>query len=309
MDIIGIGGAHIDRRGQVSGDYIPAASNPGTMREDIGGGALNALRNAVQLGLTCTMMSIRGGDAAGDQVARAIANSGIIDMSATFLDRATPTYTALIDRHGELVTGFADMGLYDIAFPKQLRRSSVREAIAAHRAVLCDANIPQAGVERLVELAADKPIYAIGVSPVKVMRLQIVLPRLACLFINRTEAAALTGQMGGTTSEMVDGLRALGLQAGVITAGQDALALFDGESTQILQPPAPACVRDVTGAGDALAGATVAALLKGMQLADALREGVAASLLTIENTQAVGRLDHEAFAAKLALVPEARRIV
>ncbi|RUZ38845.1 carbohydrate kinase, partial [Mesorhizobium sp. M7A.F.Ca.US.003.02.1.1] len=40
--ILAVGGAHIDRRGQVSGAYVPAASNPGTMREDVGGGHVGA---------------------------------------------------------------------------------------------------------------------------------------------------------------------------------------------------------------------------------------------------------------------------
>ncbi|TIL61678.1 MAG: carbohydrate kinase, partial [Mesorhizobium sp.] len=46
-NILAVGGAHIDRRGQVSGPYVPAASNPGTMREDVGGGVFNALRGVV----------------------------------------------------------------------------------------------------------------------------------------------------------------------------------------------------------------------------------------------------------------------
>ena len=45
--LVAAGAAHIDRRGRVSGPYVPAASNPGSMREEIGGGAFNALRNAM----------------------------------------------------------------------------------------------------------------------------------------------------------------------------------------------------------------------------------------------------------------------
>ena len=41
--------------------------------------------------------------------ATALAAAGIADLSATFLDRVTPSYTALLDRHGELIAGFADM--------------------------------------------------------------------------------------------------------------------------------------------------------------------------------------------------------
>ena len=129
--ILAVGGAHIDRRGRVSGVYVPAASNPGTMREDVGGGVFNALRTTVRRGASASLASLRGGDAAAETVARAIREAGIEDLSATFLDRTTPSYTAILDAGGELMVGFADMGLYDLAFPKQIRRSKVREAIAA----------------------------------------------------------------------------------------------------------------------------------------------------------------------------------
>src|SRR5690349_555449 len=120
--IFALGGAHIDRRGQSSGTFVPGASNPGTMAEDVGGGVFNALRTAIQRGATASLMSVRGGDAAGDTVARTIAGAGIADLSAVFLDRSTPSYTALLDRDGDVVAALADMGLYDLAFPRQIRR-------------------------------------------------------------------------------------------------------------------------------------------------------------------------------------------
>jgi sugar/nucleoside kinase (ribokinase family) len=226
-------------------------------------------------------------------------------MSAIFLDRITPSYTALLDRHGDLIAGFADMELYDLAFPKQLRRSLFREAVGAHDAILCDANVPQDGLERIAEMSRGKSIYAIAVSPAKAVRLRSVLSKLSCLFMNRCEACALAGETD-FSKKVVETLRALGLGMGVITAGKDALILFNGDTALTLQPPAPAFVADVTGAGDALAGATIAAMFHGKAPPDALREGVAAALLAIECPNAVPSLEDGAFTAKLALVPYAQ---
>src|SRR6185369_524873 len=116
--LLGVGGAHIDRRGQMSGQFVPGASIPGTMAEDVGGGVFNALRNAVQRGIEASLMSVRGADAAGENVARAIGEARIRDLSVVFLDRASPSYTALIDREGEVIAGLADMALYDLAFAR-----------------------------------------------------------------------------------------------------------------------------------------------------------------------------------------------
>ena len=303
--VLAIGGAHIDRRGQISGPYVPAASNPGMMREDVGGGVFNAVRTAVRRGLSASLMSVRGGDAAGETVARAIGEAGITDLSAVFLDRATPSYTAILDAEGDLVVGFADMALYDLAFPKQVRRSGLREAVGQADALLIDANLPAAALERLAGFEPTRPIFAIAISPAKVVRLKAVLGRLALAFLNRREVHALTG-LGEDTpaSAVIAGLRAIGLNAAVVTAGDGPVITYDGSGTFRLAPPPPRSVADVTGAGDALAGATAAALLAGHPLRQALREGVAAALLAIESDRAVPAFTPEEFAATLALVPD-----
>lgn len=307
--LFAIGGAHIDRRGQVSGAYVPAASNPGTMREDVGGGVFNALRTVVRCGISASLMSVRGGDSAGETVARTIAQAGIKDLSVTFLDRATPSYTAILDSEGELVVGFADMGLYDLAFAKQLRRANIRAAIEAADAILCDANLPAAALERLMAQAGSRPIFVIAISPAKVVRLTSLFERPALVFMNRREAAALTGLSRETPEkELVAGLRGIGMRGGVVTAGDRPALGFDKDGAFSITPPPPKAVSDVTGAGDALAGATTAALLRGLPLRLALREGVAAAGLAIESPLAVPDFTQASFAAALALVPDAQEV-
>ncbi|MER9296175.1 carbohydrate kinase family protein [Mesorhizobium sp. M0621] len=307
--ILAVGGAHIDRRGQVSGAYVPAASNPGTMREDVGGGVFNALRSAVRRGVSASLLSVRGGDAAADTVSRAIAAAGIADLSAVFLDRTTPSYTALIDSEGELIVGFADMALYELAFPKQIRRSRVREVIAVADAIFCDANLPTAALERLVSLAAGKPVFAIAISPAKIVRLKPVLGNLAVVFMNRREAIALADlDAAASPQDIVAGLKRAGLKSGVVTAGGSAMLGYDDAGAFSILPPLPRKVADVTGAGDALAGATVAALLRGLPLRVALREGIAAATLAIESADAVPNFTAATFAEALALVPDAQEV-
>jgi pseudouridine kinase len=304
--ILAAGGAHVDRRGRMTSDFVAGASIPGVMREDIGGGAFNALRAAVRRGARGSMLSVRGGDAAGDAVAKAFREAGVADCSAVFLDRSTPSYTALLDRSGDVVAALADMQLYEIAFPKQLRRAKLREEIAAADAVLCDANIPAAGLQRLAQLCQGKPLFAIAISPAKAARLAAVLPALRCLFMNRREAAVLAGGSADDgIADIVEGLRARGLNCGVVTQGNEAVIAFDAETAFSLTPPAPPVVADVTGAGDAMAGAMTVALLDGMDLGAALREGVAAALLAIASPTAAPAFSRQEFAKTLALVAHA----
>ncbi|MET3581825.1 sugar/nucleoside kinase (ribokinase family) [Mesorhizobium robiniae] len=303
--ILAVGGAYIDRRGQVSGDFVPAASNPGTMREAVGGAVFNALRSAVRRGISGSLLSVHGGDALADTVSRAIHAAGITDLSAVFLDRATPSHTALIDRDGALIVGLADMALYDLAFAKQIRRAKMREAISTADAVLCDANLPSTALERLVALAAGKPVFALAVSPAKATRLAPLLGSLALVFMNRREAIALADvDIGAAAQDVVDSLRRAGLKGGVVTADDGPVLGFDEAGAFSILPPG----KIADGAADALAGATVAALLNGLTLRAALREGVAAAMLAVEGTGLAPAFTAASFADALTLVPEAREI-
>ena len=225
-----------------SGVYVPGASNPGRMREDVGGGAFNALRNAVQRGIEASLMSVRGADSAGDNVARAIHEAKIRDLSAVFLDRATPSYTALIDRDGDVLAGLADMELYEIVFAKQLRRSKARDEVAGADAILCDANLPAAALERLAALAGGQAAVrhrdlagqggaARGRARQRLLPVHEPAARRR-LFPAAPEDAA--------PASVANGLRAAGLSAGVITAGSAAVTGFDAGRHLLDRAPGPA---------------------------------------------------------------------
>lgn len=296
------GAAHIDRRGRVIGPYIAAASNPGMMSEEIGGGAFNALRNATRHGVEATMLSLRGGDMAGEAVAREIAANGIKDLSATFLDRTTPSYTALLEENGELIAGFADMGLYETGFEKQFKRRQVRDGIVASDAILCEANITANALEKLIDLASQKPVFAIAISPAKAGRLLPVLQNLSCLFMNIREVRVLSGLEDATALSGARKLKEMGLQRGVITSGSAPLTAFDETGYFTITSPKPEKVLDVTGAGDAVAGVTIANLMQGKPLREAVRNGIAAAVLTIQSPQVVADYSDDDFKATLSRV-------
>ncbi|MGE0501892.1 MAG: carbohydrate kinase family protein [Rhizobiaceae bacterium] len=301
--LLAIGGAHIDRRGQITGAYAPGASNPGTLSAEVGGVVFNAARNAAGRGVAVSLVSVRGGDAGGEAVAKAIAAAGIADLSSVFLDRTTASYTALIDRDGELIAGLADMELYEQAFPRVLSRSSFRDIATRADAVLCDANLPEAAIGR-VATAAGGPVHGVAISPAKAVRYIPHLERLACLFLNLREAGAIAGLAADSpVNDLIAALRGKGLASAVLTAGPGPLTAYDANGAFAITPPTPRRVADVTGAGDAIAGVTIAALMQGRPLADAVRAGMAAAMLTIERPAAVTAISDTALAEALKLVP------
>ncbi|MGD9476594.1 carbohydrate kinase family protein [Shinella sp. G-2] len=306
--ILVMGGAHVDRRGRISGETAPGASNPGSWFVEAGGGAFNAARNLARLGHRVRLVSPRGGDADGDIVAAAADAAGIEDTPFTFLDRATPSYTAIIERDGNLVIALADMDLYRLFSPRRLQQRAMREAMSAAGLILTDANLPAETLAATTAAAGTRgvPIAGIAISPAKVVRFRESLSALAFLFMNEAEARALTGEAPDNPTDWPKALRAIGLSAGVVTRGGKGVIAFDEKRAALVIPPDIPALGDVTGAGDSLASGFLSAWTGGSTIGEALRHGVAAAAITVRSPLAVAEeMSQAALANALSLVPEA----
>jgi len=306
--ILVMGGAHVDRRGRIAGETAPGASNPGSWFVEAGGGAFNAARNLARLGHAVRLVSPRGGDADGDIVAAAAQAAGVEDTHFVFLDRATPSYTAIIERDGNLVIALADMDLYRLFSPRRLQQRAMREAMAAAGLILTDANLPADTLSTMSQSAktVDVPLAGIAISPAKVVRFRESLGALAFLFMNEAEARALTGEDADNPADWPKILRAAGLSAGVVTRGGRGVIAFDKTCAASVVPPEIPELGDVTGAGDSLASGFLNAVLGGAGITAALRHGVAAATVTVRSPLAVAEeMSQAALAAALSLVPQA----
>lgn len=309
--ILVMGGAHVDRRGRTDGAAVMGASNPGRFIEEPGGGGFNAARALARLGHPVRLLSPRGGDAAGDSVTQAAIEAGIDDRPFVFLDRATPSYTAILDSKGDLVIALADMELYRLFSPRRLATLSARAAVDGVGALLCDANLPEPTLSAIADLARARaiPVAAIAISPAKVIRFRSLLSKLDWLFMNAAEAAALTGVEQAEPEQWPGLLRDMGLAGGVITHGPGPMIAFQGDTTIRLQPPRLDKVADVTGAGDATAASFFSAILSDMPIADAARLAVAAALVTLGSPNAAASsLSRDLLDLHLPLVPTAEML-
>jgi len=309
--ILVLGGAHIDRRGMIETETAPGASNPGSWMEEAGGGGFNAARNLSRLGFAVRIIAPRGGDVTGEAVAEAARQAGVEDTPFVFLDRRTPSYTAILERDGNLVIALADMDLYKLFSPRRLKVRAVREAITASDLLLCDANLPEDTLKALglIARACQKPLAAIAISPAKAVKLKDMLADIDILFMNEAEARALTGQTADNVRDWPDILRRAGLAGGVITRGASEVVAFNATQTASLHPPIIREVKDVTGAGDAMASGYLAAITEGKAITEALRLGAAAAAITVQSPFATAQdLSKDSVETMLGLVPKAEML-
>lgn len=309
VEILAVGGAHIDRRGRIFADTKPGASNPGQWFEEAGGGVFNAACNLSRLGRAVRLVAPRGGDAAGQVVAEAAERAGLEDQPVMFLDRATPSYTAILERDGNLVIALADMALYDAFSARRLRARSMRDSLAVSGHVLTDANLPADTLAALASFCHShgKGISAIAISPAKVVKFSAALPRLTHLFMNGAEAEAIAGTRPQNPEDWPALLRMKGLRGGSVTSGSGRTVAFDGPDIAVIEPVPLSEIADVTGAGDAFAAGFLDARLGGADLAEALRHGTASAAITLASPHATDEnLSQDRLAQQLALVPPAR---
>ena len=179
---------------------------------------------------------------------------------------------------------------HETALPRQIARRKTRDAIAEADAILTDANMPVDAIRRLLALANGKPIYAIAISPAKIVRFSGMLDKFRCIFMNRREAKALAGFEQArevSPTEILSNLKKDGLKCAVMTDSASSVWLLDKGVISNIKPPSAQEVVDVTGAGDALAGAATAAMMLGIGFNEAILRGVAAAVATVESREAV----------------------
>lgn len=304
MTIVCVGAAHVDRTARCQAAFSWGSSNPVSVAAGYGGVALNVARNLAHLDRRVALISAIGRDADGEQLmaalsAEAIDTSGVLRPDT----HNTASYTAVLDRDGELLFGIADMDIYDTMTPDHVTESMA--GVGQPATWFVDANLPPASLAWLGDaVPRSTPLFAAAVSPAKAPRLRPLLTRLRALFANRREAAALLGHDVETpeqASQAAQSLHAHGIQTAFVTLGADGVAVHGADGAGVFAPP-PTCVRDVNGAGDAFAAAVIDALLAGEALGPAVELGLAAASLTAEADGAVDRtLSRERISARAEL--------
>ncbi|WP_413992211.1 carbohydrate kinase family protein [Labrys okinawensis] len=306
--VLCIGGCVIDRVGEtVDAKERLHTSNIGHMRSSLGGVARNVAENLARLGIPVSLLSRVGDDPEGERVIAASSRAGI-DMAGVVRDSqaATASYTAIFNGEGELVIGLADMGVFEAITPETAIEAL---ATAAADAVLfTDANLQPATLRAIAKAKGGRMLASVPVSIQKLARLTSILGDLDILFLNLHEARALLGSEDDAES-LAHRLARGPVRRGLLTLGpRGALAWADGKVTAI--PALASSPVNVNGAGDALAGATLARLAVGDDFIPAARRAMAAAALTVESPHTVrADLTMSALLARYALSQPTETII
>ncbi len=291
------GALHVDEVARVKGRFVPKASNPVSWQRYVGGVGCNAARAAQSVYSQASVGTVNlhaaiGDDADGQALISRIENEGLMVQPQFITGNLTGRYSAVMSESGELELGLADVQLAEQLHPRTIIKAWIE---APAHTVLLDANLSTDCISSLIEYAgaANNFIAAMAVSPHKVVRLAHFAHHIDLLFCNRLEAYALAEfaqvELDHTTAASVslhqlsDALAIIGFNDFVLTDGGAPMIIHSNGTKNSQQPPPVNLNHNVNGAGDTLAGATLAAVTLGKSLDDAVTHHglpMAASILS-----------------------------
>ena len=246
---------------------------PGVVATRPGGVALNVAMALASAGLRVSLVCAVGDDAEGRALLGAAEAAGVdVEGALVYPGAATGRYVAIERADGELLAAVADAATTDSLAPEHLRT----ERLGAADAWLMDANLPPPVIRALAGQTERPPLVADAVSEAKAARLRPSLTRLAALYCNRAEAEAICATGLNAARAAAEALVARGVRRAVVTNGPLPAADAGPHGVVTLRPD-QSPIRSVTGAGDALIAAHLAAWLCGRRPAEALAEGLAAA--------------------------------
>lgn len=249
--ILCVGAAVIDRKLRTFGPALPATSNPARATESHGGVARNIAENLARLSAPVTLLSALGRDSAGDGLRAHLHELGISTApSALCKERATGSYTAVLDANGDLVIGLADMAICEEIDTALIH--GAEEYLRQAAMVVADLNLSSAALTTTIEAARRhaRPLVLVAVSVPKMLHLPHDLCGVTVLILNRDEWQVLADQRAVDSDALRLQLLAQGLAAIIVTEGADGAILYTPDHSKRIAAQEVEVV-DVTGAGDA----------------------------------------------------------
>ena len=268
--------------------YRPYDSNPGKVKVSCGGVCRNIAENMSLVGTNTQFISILGDDEKGKDILRLAEKVGL-DMSNTLIVHggSTPTYMAILDENGEMVSAVVDT---------KLANEFSKEALSERASIIENAEYMFLGadnppfIEHIVTTYQGKTKFVLDpVSAAKAARIKHLLHYFHTVKPNRHEAEVLCGFEVKTYEDARKAgayLRGLGVQNVFISLDVDGVYYNDGKEEGIIKANALEVI-NVTGAGDAFVAGIGAGYMANKSTVEIVKYAIAMSNITIAHEETI----------------------
>lgn len=294
--VLVVGAAGIDIKAYPNAPLVVGASNPGFVRNTVGGVARNIAENLARLDVPTILLSAVGNDEEGDRVVGVTAAAGVnCDFIYHEDDARTLSYIKLMREDGQLQAAITDYDITARIDSDYLQQHELLFATAAM--VVIDGTLSEDALETLFELTAQYKlrVCADPTNPIFATKLLPYIDHMHLIVPNAAETQSLCGvsvKMNCSEEERLENTNVarefvrLGAEIGVVTLGGEGLAYAHSGGGGYIRATQVE-VLDATGAGDAFTAAVIFGLLNEVAIDEAMRLGATAAALTLTTRDTV----------------------
>ena len=289
-DITVIGGINIDIEGSPFNKLRREDSNPGRISLSYGGVGRNITENIARIGGDVAMVSVIGEDQMGRGAKEELQELGV-DVSGVEIlaGRNSAMYLSILNEDKDMELAISYMDIVNVITPRFLDKH--RELLLGSKAVALDTNLSEETLEYAADILEKTPLFLDPVSVTKAVKARKIIGKFECIKPNVMEAEALSGLK--ITSE--EELRAAGgwfIQQGVkkvfITLNKEGVYYRSPDREGFIRPKDISPV-SATGAGDSFSAAILIGMVRGLDIEEIAKIGMAAAQVTMESPGAVNK--------------------
>ncbi|MGL6173681.1 MAG: carbohydrate kinase family protein [Cellulosilyticaceae bacterium] len=274
--------------GFTDANYRSHDSNPGSVRVSFGGVCRNIAENMARVGLETKFISVLGDDEKGKNIMNHAASMNF-DMSHSLIVEggSTPTYMAILDHEGEMVSAIVDVKIAD-AFTREFIDSKA-ELINHASYMFFDADNPEMMEYIVKEYAGVTKFVLDPVSAAKAQTVKHLIKHFHTIKPNRYEAEVLCGFPVKTEDDVRKAgkyFKELGIENIFISLDADGIYYNNGQEEGIIKANNVPVV-NVTGAGDAFVAGIGYGYTNEKSIIDTVKYAMAMSIITISHEETI----------------------
>ena len=274
--------------GFTDNNYRSNDSNPGKVRTSFGGVCRNIAECMARVDVNTKFISVLGDDEAG---LRMMDHSKVMnyDMSESLIVKggSTPTYMAILDEQGEMVSAVVDMKIID-AFTTDFIDSKA-DIIKNSEYMILDSDRPDI-VEYIIKtFSGDTKFILDPVSAAKAELVKHLIKYFHTIKPNRYEAEIMCGFKIHNDEDLRKAgkyFKELGIENVFITLDEDGIYYNNGEREGKLKAN-DAKVVNVTGAGDSFVAGIASGYMNNVDIVDTVKYAISMSTITISTEETI----------------------
>jgi len=286
--ILVLGASVVDIFGFCENKYASRDSIPGRIKMTFGGVCRNIAENLARMAVNTKFISVLGDDEIGREM---IEHSKYIgyDMSQSLIlkDKRTPTYLAVLDENGEMVSGINDMSSINRLDIEYIKGKA--DVIKKADYVFLDADNPLNLGFLLDTYSEDTKFILDPISANKTAKILPLIGGLHTIKPNKLEAEVIAEMSINSDEDLIkaaEKIHKLGVKNLFITLDQEGV-FYSNEKTQGLLKSLNPDVRNVTGAGDAFVAGIGYGYTQDMSIDQIAKVATTMAFITIANHETI----------------------